>query len=118
VPSTRDPAALAEFYSRLLGWEVTPGDDPTWRTVLVPGTQCYLGFHLDEAYERPVWPSEPGRQQMMLHLDIGVADVQGAVADAVALGAELAAYQPQEDVRVVLDPDGHPFCLYRDADGG
>jgi hypothetical protein len=40
------------------------------------------------------------------------------VADAVALGAELAAYQPQEDVRVVLDPDGHPFCLYRDADGG
>ncbi|WP_169501813.1 VOC family protein [Kribbella catacumbae] len=29
-------------------------------------------------------------------------------------GAELAAYQPQDNVRVMLDPDGHPFCLYLD----
>jgi hypothetical protein len=32
----------------------------------------------------------------------------------VALGATVAAYQPQDDVRVVLDPAGHPFCLYLD----
>ena len=24
---------------------------------------------------------------------------------------ELADFQPQDDVRVLLDPDGHPFCL-------
>jgi hypothetical protein len=35
-----------------------------------------------------------------------------AVADAVEVGATLAAYQPQDDVRVLLDPAGHPFCLY------
>jgi len=27
-------------------------------------------------------------------------------------GGTLAAFQPQEDVRVCLDPAGHPFCLY------
>jgi hypothetical protein len=30
---------------------------------------------------------------------------------AVAAGAVLADYQPQDDVRVYLDPAGHPFCL-------
>jgi len=24
----------------------------------------------------------------------------------------LADFQPQDDVRVHVDPDGHPFCLY------
>jgi hypothetical protein len=63
-----------------------------------------------------VWPSEAGLQQMMLHIDIAVDDVAAAVADAVELGATVADYQPQDDVRVLLDPAGHPFCLYLDAD--
>jgi hypothetical protein len=53
---------------------------------------------------------------MMLHLDIGVRDITAAVEDAVALGAALPAHQPQDDVRVLLDPAGHPFCLYLDRD--
>jgi hypothetical protein len=28
------------------------------------------------------------------------------------VGAVLAEYQPQDDVRVYLDPAGHPFCLF------
>jgi len=28
------------------------------------------------------------------------------------VGATLAGYQPQECVRVYLDPAGHPFCLW------
>ena len=36
------------------------------------------------------------------------------MAHAVGCGAELASYQPQDDVRVLLDPAGHPFCLYVD----
>jgi hypothetical protein len=24
------------------------------------------------------------------------------------------SFEPQEDVRVLLDPAGHPFCLYLD----
>ena len=43
-----------------------------------------------------------------------------ATANAAAMarnyadaGATLADYQPQEDVRVMLDPAGHPFCLFQ-----
>ena len=41
----------------------------------------------------------------------------GATAIAAVglrLGATLATEQPQENVRVLLDPVGHPFCLCRD----
>lgn len=52
---------------------------------------------------------------MMAHLDIEVDDLETAGAHAVATGATLAEHQPQENVRVYLDPVGHPFCLYVDA---
>jgi catechol 2,3-dioxygenase-like lactoylglutathione lyase family enzyme len=62
-----------------------------------------------------VWPSKPGEQLMMMHLEIRVADLDAGCAHARACGATLAAFQPQEGVRVHFDPDGHPFCLYLDA---
>lgn len=51
---------------------------------------------------------------MSMHLDVAVDDLEQAVAHAQECGAELATYQPQDDVRVMLDPAGHPFCLYLD----
>ena len=50
----------------------------------------------------------------MLHLDIKVDDLEAAVAHALASGARLADHQPRERVRVLLDPAGHPFCLFLD----
>ena len=50
-----------------------------------------------------------------MHVDVQVGDLDLAVADALALGATLAT-QPQEHVRVVLHPAGHPFCLSLDPD--
>jgi hypothetical protein len=50
----------------------------------------------------------------MMHFDFQVGDLDSAVAEAVALGASVAGHQPQENVRVLLDPAGHPFCLCRD----
>lgn len=52
---------------------------------------------------------------MMMHLDIGVTDLERAVQDAISLGAELLVHQPQDDVRVMLDPARHPFCFYIDT---
>jgi hypothetical protein len=48
----------------------------------------------------------------MMHLDFEVVDLAAAVAHARELGAEEATVQPQENVRVLLHPAGHPFCLY------
>lgn len=120
VLGSPDPVALAQFYSDLLGWEITHSE-PTW--VVLPMrdqagnvTRSNLAFQLEEVYERPVWPNAEGWQQMQFHLDLGVHDVAAAVEDATALGATLVEFQPQTDVRVMLDPDGHPFCLYLDED--
>lgn len=69
-----------------------------------------MNFQTEPRYLRPVWPAGRGDPQMMMHLEIRVDDLE-AVAQAVALGATVAGFQPQEDVRVGLDPVGHPFCL-------
>jgi catechol 2,3-dioxygenase-like lactoylglutathione lyase family enzyme len=111
-----DASALAHFYERLLGWTVYK-DTPGWATIAPSETAGYnLSFQTEPNYVRPVWPSEAGKPIMMLHLDLEVDDLDDAVAYAVEVGAELADVQPQEDVRVLLDPVGHPFCLYVDAD--
>lgn len=115
-----DPPALARFYADLFGWLVT-SSEPEYATVLIRdpsgnGTHSNLAFELDRHYRPPVWPSEPDAQQQMVHLDIGVTDLAAAVEDAIALGAQAADVQPQDDVCVMLDPDGHPFCLYLDQD--
>lgn len=111
VLGTPDPRALAAFYRALLGWEVIDDEDE-WVKLKPAGGGHGLAFQLEEFHARPAWPAEPGEQQMQVHLDIGVTDLAGGVARAEELGAALAAYQPQDDVRVLLDPDGHPFCLF------
>lgn len=82
----------------------------------VRGGGFNLAFATEESYARPIWPALAGHQQMPMHLDIEVDDLEEAVVYAVEAGAELASYQPQETVRVMLDPAGHPFCLYVDTD--
>jgi predicted enzyme related to lactoylglutathione lyase len=109
-----DGPALAHFYERLLGWTIFT-ESPGWTTLAPSKDAGYnLAFMTEEKYVRPVWPAEDGQQQMSMHLDIEVDDLEAAVAYAVEVGAELASYQPQETVRVMLDPAGHPFCLYVD----
>jgi hypothetical protein len=115
VLDTPDPEALAGFYERLLGWQRGSGEEG-WATLKPAGGVAYLAFQRSPEYVRPVWPPEEGQQQMMLHLDLAVDDVELAVAEAIEAGATLATFQPQDDVRVMLDPDGHPFCLYLDTD--
>jgi catechol 2,3-dioxygenase-like lactoylglutathione lyase family enzyme len=106
-----DPRALAEFYHRLLGWSVK-WDEPDWVMLAAPNGGPGLSFQTEENHVRPVWPAGPGDQQMMIHLDIEVDDLDIAGAHAVAAGAVVAEYQPQEGVRVFFDPAGHPFCLF------
>jgi catechol 2,3-dioxygenase-like lactoylglutathione lyase family enzyme len=111
VLDSPDARALADFYRRLLGWPVGT-DEPGWVTLRAPGGGAGLSFQTEEAYVRPAWPAGPGDQQMMLHLDIEVDDLDVGGAHAVVAGATLADYQPQDKVRVYLDPAGHPFCLW------
>ncbi|GAA4610668.1 VOC family protein [Actinoallomurus liliacearum] len=111
VLDSPDARKLADFYRRLLGWEAVE-DEPEWVVLAAPGGGAGLSFQTEPDYQRPSWPADPGRQQMMAHLDIEVDDLDAAVAHALAEGAVLAEHQPQQHVRVCLDPAAHPFCLY------
>jgi catechol 2,3-dioxygenase-like lactoylglutathione lyase family enzyme len=106
-----DAQLLADFYRELLGWE-QKWSEPGWVMLKSPEAEAGLSFQGEDDYERPVWPAEPGQQQMMVHLDIRVDDMDAAGARAIELGASLAQFQPQDDVRVYFDPAGHPFCLF------
>ena len=106
-----DARALAAFYEQLLGWRRV-ADESDWVMLRPADGGTGLSFQSEPNFVPPVWPATPGTQQMMLHLDIAVEDLEASVAWAVGAGARLADFQPQEQVRVLIDPVGHPFCLF------
>ena len=117
-----DPIALADFYERLLGWSIARREGPRlgqpstdgWALLRSPAGDMKIEVQWDPHYRPPVWPSVAGEQLMMMHLDVGVGDVEAGIQWAVGQGARVAEHQPQADVMVMLDPEGHPFCLFPD----
>ena len=102
-----DPAALATFYSQVLGWDVlhSSGD----YAMIGDGTTS-LGFGKVAGYTGPGWPEETAPKRY--HLDFYVDDLAKAEEQALALGATKPSTQPQPDRwRVLLDPAGQPFDL-------
>ncbi len=108
-----DPRASAAFWSALLGWEVAAVED---EYAMLTGPSHALGFGRVEDYRAPGWPNEAGSKQF--HFDLAVDDLEQAEQTAVALGATVADPQPGDTWRVLLDPDGHPFCLTKAENWG
>ncbi len=119
---TSKPHELAHFYGRLLGRTVTADEPPVpgdparggWAQIRSAGPHDgpTLSFEYEMEFARPRWPSVAAQQNATQHLDIAVDDLASATRWAVAQGAVLADDQPQDHVRVLFDPDGHPFCLF------
>jgi len=117
-----DAHEMARFYGGLLGWEPT-AVEPNWVLMRDPGGGTGLSFKKTDWYERPIWPEEPGNQQKMIHLEVRVIPQDGqdpaaalaaATRLALSVGGTLAEPQARDDLRVVLDPSGHPLCLFLD----
>jgi catechol 2,3-dioxygenase-like lactoylglutathione lyase family enzyme len=100
-----DPAALADFYSALLGLPVTYRDDD-WVVVAASDASSGLAFQQALDHRPPTWPGPALPQQT--HLDIMVEDVAAAGLRVLALGATKL-----NGPDVYADPAGHPFCLIR-----
>ena len=124
-----DAGQLADFYPSLLGWKVVDRSEKVpggWALVRSPDGEHKLEFQREEPFVPPVWPTVAGQQQMGMHLDIAVEGLAPMgeleqrrrqffeeVERAKSLGARVAEHQPQpERVLVMLDPAGHPFCLF------
>ena len=117
-----DAHAMAGFYGALLGWEPT-FTEPDWVLMRNPDGGIGLSFQAEPSYRPPTWPEQGDLQQKMIHLDVMVTPSPGqspeealvaALDVAVAAGGRPADHQPRDDLRVVLDPAGHPLCLFLD----
>lgn len=127
--STHAPRELANFYARLLDVGVAVSEGPRegeppsagWAQIRPAegAVAMTLNFEWDEHFVPPVWPTTPPAsppdelpQQAMAHLDLLVDDLDEAQGWAIECGATTHDHQPQAGVRVMLDPHGHPFCLF------
>jgi catechol 2,3-dioxygenase-like lactoylglutathione lyase family enzyme len=98
-----DPAALARFWSELLGQPITYSSED-WVVVAADDRTSGLAFQLAPDHRPATWPDPEVPQQ--LHLDVMVEDVAAAGTRVLSLGATRLG-----DVNVYADPAGHPFCL-------
>jgi uncharacterized glyoxalase superfamily protein PhnB len=101
-----DPQALATWWQRLVGGEVTVDEDGD---VHLDGGPVPLMF---------LKVPEPKVAKNRVHFDLRVVDYDDAVARALSLGA-----MPADDVyvgarwRVLRDPEGNEFCVIRPKPG-
>ncbi|MBI1758324.1 MAG: VOC family protein [Actinobacteria bacterium] len=102
----RDPKELAEFYSKVTGWDVIFSSDDV--TYIGPGGTPRLAFQRVADHTAPSWPSSAKQ----FHLDFSVQDMDDAEKQLLELGATKPEYQPGgEKWRVLNDPAGHQFCI-------
>ena len=107
-----DAARLARFYADLTGGEVT-GDYPEYGYAQAEILGSTFNFQTVADYRASEWPGQEHPQQF--HLDFRTPDLETATTHATSLGATVADSQPAAEAggqwRVMIDPDGHPFCL-------
>lgn len=106
---------VARFYEALLGFEIrTLG--PRWAQLFDPAGGVHLNIQGESWYRPPTWPEQPREPTKMLHFEVEVDDLESAVARALDAGGTEAPWQPPDRdptrIRIVLDPAGHPLCLF------
>lgn len=111
-----DADQLAEFYSALLGWPISNRDGRGWVQLRDPGGGVGINVQAEPWYQAPAWPERSGEPAKMMHFEIFVDDLEAAVGHVLAIGGSEAPQQPRDRdrsrLRVMLDPAGHPFCLF------
>ncbi len=127
VIDATDARSAAEFWRELLGLRYRPAHEPPpvgevdhagqdWLNLFTPDDRPCLAFQQVPSLPRTTWPDHDVPQQ--LHLDLMVDDVEelDLVQERVlALGGELRLDRtddPEEPLRVFVDPDGHTFCVF------
>ena len=133
VLDSTDVRVLAEFYRQLLGMHYRPGDEPPpegepdpngqdWLVLRGPGGGTQVAFQQVEELPESTWPDTTHPQ--MLHLDLTVptaAELEVQHERTLALGGRLRldrSDDPEEPLRVYVDPSGHPFCIFVSPDDG
>jgi predicted enzyme related to lactoylglutathione lyase len=104
-----DVSLLADFWTQVLGWQVTERDGEVWRIQDGPDARF--------AIDLIVVPDGPKGAKNRLHLDVNATDrdQEAELERLLALGARRADVGQGPDVSwvVLADPEGNEFCLLR-----
>lgn len=107
--------SVVAFYRDMLGLQVAD-EEGGWAKLRDPQGRMEINVQAEDWYIPPVWPESVPAQTKMMHFEVQVDEVDAAVARAIELGAREAPQQPADrdpsTLRVMLDPAGHPFCLW------
>lgn len=127
VLDTIDARDTAEFWRQLLGLVYRPGheppaagqDDPEgrdWLNLFDPDGTPRLAFQQVPSLEPTTWPDHAVPQQLHLDLTVDtVAELDAVHERVLALGGALRldrSDDPEEPLRVFVDPAGHTFCVF------
>ena len=107
-----DSESLASFYAELFGWN----KGEMWGSPVIEPEDKSISIYFmqEDDYVPPVWPEEEGKQQKSIHLDFVTDNYEETVEKALRLGAVKASLQVAPDhFTVLIDPQGHPFCMCR-----
>jgi len=127
VFDSADARQTGEFWRQLLGLVYPPvhepppegEDDPVgrdWLNLKDPDGTPRLAFQQVDSLARTTWPEDDVPQQ--LHLDLmvdSVAELEAVHERVLELGGELRfdrSDDPDEPLRVFVDPSGHTFCVF------
>lgn len=127
VIDTTDARGTAEFWRQLLGLVYRPEHEPPsagqddaagrdWLNLFDPDGTPRLAFQQVESLTPTTWPEAEIPQQ--LHLDLvvdTVAELDAVHERVLDLGGQLRldrSDDPEEPLRVYIDPAGHTFCVF------
>jgi catechol 2,3-dioxygenase-like lactoylglutathione lyase family enzyme len=113
---SRDPAALAEWWRTVLGYEITAREDDGYTEIGPPG-QAPGGAVATLAFVRVPDPT-PGKVRLHLDLNATDRDQDAELQRLLGLGATTVdvGQGPLSDTmtwHVLADPEGNEFCLLR-----
>ena len=114
-----DAEPVARFYEGLFGFEIRELGR-RWAQLFDPAGGIHLNIQGEDWYRPPTWPEQPSELTKMLHFEVQVDDLEGAVERALDLGGTEAPWQPpnrdRSRLRIMLDPAGHPLCLFLEGE--
>ena len=106
---------MIALYRDMFGIQVLDKEE-RWAMLGDAAAGMNINIQAEDWYVPPIWPEHADAQSKMMHFEIEVEHVERAVARAISLGAREAPNQPADrdpnTLRIMLDPGGHPFCLW------
>ncbi len=108
-----DAHETADFYGRLLGWEPTIRQ-PNWVLMRDPGGGTGLSFQAERGYRAPRGPSSRTRRTRCCISTSRSTTSRRRSRTRSRRARVWPITNRVERVRVLLDPAGHPFCLFLD----